>query len=71
MRVISLFEVALFVDLVALSNGLHGSIFMDWVAPQPWNIHFNNLKQFISINHTYVTSKKFVLNQNIWDRYLK
>ena len=50
---------ALFVDLVALSNGLHGSlrgfsgseqwiawlcpngfsgsIFMDWVAPPPWN----------------------------------
>ena len=29
MRVISLFEVALFMDLVALSNGLHGTVQMD------------------------------------------
>lgn len=28
---------ALFVDLVALSNGLHGSVQMDSVAPPPWN----------------------------------
>ena len=30
---------ALFVDLVALSNGLHGSVQMDSVAPPPWNTH--------------------------------
>ena len=28
---------ALFVDLVALSNGLHGSVHMDSVASPPWN----------------------------------
>lgn len=27
------------VDSVALSNGLHGSIFTDWVAPSPCNTH--------------------------------
>ena len=26
-------------DIVALSNGLYGSISVDWVAPPPWNIH--------------------------------
>ena len=25
-------------DIVALSNGLYGSISVDWVAPPPWNI---------------------------------
>ena len=30
---------ALFVDLVVLSNGLHGSVQMDSVAPPPWNTH--------------------------------
>lgn len=30
---------ALFVDLVALSNGLHGSVQMDSVTPPPWNTH--------------------------------
>ena len=28
----ALFDAYLFVDLVALSNGLHGSVQMDWVA---------------------------------------
>ena len=29
-------------DIVALSNGLYGSISVDWVAPPPWNIHFTS-----------------------------
>ena len=29
-------------DIVALSNGLYGSISVDWVAPPLWNIHMTN-----------------------------
>ena len=41
---------ALFVDLVALSNELHGSIQMDWVAPPPWNTQLENACQ-LALDH--------------------
>ena len=28
-------------DIVALSNGLYGSISVDWVAPPLWNIQLS------------------------------
>lgn len=34
----------LFVDLVALSNGLHGPVQMDWVAPPPWNTQCSSFR---------------------------
>ena len=37
----ALFDAYLFVDLVALSNGLHGSVQMDSVASPPWNTHMS------------------------------
>lgn len=30
-------------DIVALSNGLYGSISVDWVAPPLWNIHSSDI----------------------------
>jgi hypothetical protein len=46
-------SVALFSWIAWLcTNGFSGSIFMDWVAPPPWNIHYtetNNKDMMIKI----------------------
>ena len=51
---------ALFVDLVALSNGLHGSVQMDWVAPPPWNIHLGKFLKDLNLD----TLKNELNNKN-------
>ena len=64
---------ALFVDLVALSNGFGGSIFMDWVALPPWNIQLvkmNALKLSFYLA-LFTTIEIFVINLLVQDVVFK